>query len=113
MANEQNLVPNDKRTPSERRENAKKAGKASGKARKERKMLKDELLLLLEKEDTQEKICLALVKQAQRGNIKAFEVMRDTIGERPIESVEITKNVSETVADIEAYISKRREGNVK
>lgn len=33
MANEQNLIPNSERTPSERRENAKKAGKASGKAR--------------------------------------------------------------------------------
>lgn len=34
MANPQNLVPNEMRTPSERRENARKAGKASGVARK-------------------------------------------------------------------------------
>ena len=37
MANEKNLISNNKRTPSERRENARKAGIASGKARRERK----------------------------------------------------------------------------
>ena len=31
-----NLIPNEARTPTERRENARKAGKASGKARREK-----------------------------------------------------------------------------
>lgn len=39
MANEQNLIPNSMRTPSEVRENAKKGGIASGKARRQRKTL--------------------------------------------------------------------------
>ena len=88
MANKghENLVPQNKRTKAEQREIAKKGGKASGKARQERKKLKDELLLLLEKDDMQEKMCLALIRQAQRGNIKAFEVIRDTVGEKPNES---------------------------
>lgn len=34
--NEQNLIPNEERTPNERRENARKAGIASGKARREK-----------------------------------------------------------------------------
>lgn len=34
MANEQNLIPNENRTPEERRENARKAGIASGEARR-------------------------------------------------------------------------------
>ena len=34
MGNEQYLVPNSERTPQERRENARKAGQASGKARR-------------------------------------------------------------------------------
>ena len=34
MANEQNLIQNSERTPSERRELARKAGKASGEARR-------------------------------------------------------------------------------
>lgn len=41
MANPQNLVPNDQRTPSQRRANASKAGKASGKARRERKAMQE------------------------------------------------------------------------
>lgn len=40
MANEQNLIPNEKRTPSERRENAQKAGKASGKSRRAKKTVR-------------------------------------------------------------------------
>ena len=37
--NEKNLIPNEERTPNERRENAKKAGIASGKARREKKTI--------------------------------------------------------------------------
>ena len=40
MANEQNLIKNSERTPSERRESAKKAGVASGKARRKKANLK-------------------------------------------------------------------------
>ena len=39
MANPENLIPNENRTPKERRENARKAGIASGKARRRRKTL--------------------------------------------------------------------------
>jgi hypothetical protein len=41
MANEQNLIPNEARTPEERRENARKAGKASGVARAKKKTLRE------------------------------------------------------------------------
>ena len=93
MANEQNLIQNSDRTPSERRANASKAGLASGEARRKRKALKEELLLLLEDGDVQERISLALINEALNGNkagsvTKAFEVIRDTIGEKPIERVE-------------------------
>lgn len=90
MANSGNLKPNDKRTPSERRENAKKAGIKSGEVRRARKTLREELLLLLESGDIQNKISLALLRKAQKGNIKAFEVIRDTIGEKPKEQQEVT-----------------------
>ena len=43
MANEQNLIKNEELTPSQRRLNASKAGKASAKARKKRRALKEEL----------------------------------------------------------------------
>lgn len=89
MANESNLKP--VRTKSEARRRGKKGGIASGKVRKERKALREELLLLLSKDDTQEKVSLALIKQALNGNTKAFEVIRDTIGEKPSDKLEFTQ----------------------
>ena len=86
MANESNLKP--VRTKSEARRRGKKGGIARGKARKERKALREELLLLLSKDDTQEKVSLALIKQALNGNTKAFEVIRDTIGEKPVDKID-------------------------
>lgn len=88
MANEENLVSLADRTTEEQREIARKGGIASGEARKKRKTLKEELLLLLEKGDTQEKISLALLQKAMNGDTKAFEVLRDTVGEKPVDKVE-------------------------
>ena len=59
MANERNLIPNSERTPSELREMARNGGLASGEARRKRKTLKEELLLLLSDGDIQENISLA------------------------------------------------------
>lgn len=89
MANSENLKPMNKRTKSEQREIAKKAGIKSGEVRRARKTLKEELLLLLENGDTQNKISLALIKKAIKGDIKAFEVIRDTIGEKPADKHEL------------------------
>lgn len=92
MANEQNLKPQNKRTKSEQREIAKKGGIASGKARRKRKTLKEELLALLETEDYNNKISLAMIKEAMIGNVKAFNTIRDTIGEKPKENVEVIQD---------------------
>lgn len=86
--NESNLIPNSERTPKERQEIARKGGIASGKARRERKTLKEELITLLEQGDTQERVSLALLQQALEGNIQAFNTIRDTIGEKPVDKVE-------------------------
>ena len=48
--NEKNLIPNEERTPRERRENARKAGIASGKARREKKTIQKILADLLDSE---------------------------------------------------------------
>ena len=86
--NEENLISFKDRTVEEQREIARQGGIASGKARRERKTLREELLLLLEKGDTQEKVSLALIQQALEGNTKAFEVIRDSIGEKPTDKLE-------------------------
>ena len=102
--NEKNLIPNSERSPREVRENGKKGGIASGEARRKRKTLKEELLLMLSDGDIQEKISIALINEAINGNnagsvTKAFEVIRDTIGERPVEKVQATQ----TVVDMSAF----------
>lgn len=61
MANEQNLIPNEARTPKQRRENASKAGIASGKARRQKKQMHELVSLMLDSKPT-EKQAAALIK---------------------------------------------------
>ena len=85
MANEKNLIPFNELTESQQREIASKGGKASVEAKRKRKTLKEELLLMLEDEEVQKSVAVALIQEAQNGNVKAFGMLRDTIGERPVE----------------------------
>lgn len=98
--NLQNLIPSNKRTLEERREIAKRAGKASGESRRRKKTLREELLAILSDGDTQNKVSLALVQQALLGNVKAFETLRDTIGQKPVEKIEQT-SVTIDLGDID------------
>ena len=81
----------------EQRERSRKAGKRSAEVRAARKTLKEELLALLQvtskdsegKEHTQqEHISAALIREARSGNVRAFETIRDTIGEKAAEKIE-------------------------
>ena len=91
-AGHSNLIPASKQTPEERRENGRKGGIASGIARNERKTLKEQLLILLENGDTQKEVSLALISKALTGDTKAFEVIRDTIGEKPKDKLELDQD---------------------
>lgn len=97
MNGQENLIPLNERTKEEQREIARMGGIASGKARAARKTFKEELLLLLETGDTQEKISLQLIQEAMSGNIKAFEVIRDTVGEKPEDKVKADINSDITI----------------
>jgi len=90
MVNTDNLKP--VRTKEEARKRGKQGGIKSGEARRQRKTLKEELVLLLESKSYNEKVSLALIKQALDGNTKAFEIIRDTIGEKPKETVEVNQD---------------------
>lgn len=98
-AGHSNLIPASKLTPEERRENGRKGGIASGIARNERKTLKEQLLILLENGDTQKEVSLALISKALTGDTKAFEVIRDTIGEKPKEQIEQKQEVKIVMDD--------------
>lgn len=76
------------RTKEEAKERGRKGGIKSGEVRAQRKTLKEELLLLLSQGDTQSKMSLALIQKAMNGDTKAFEVIRDSIGEKPVDKVQ-------------------------
>jgi hypothetical protein len=97
--NEKNLVPNSRRTPSERRELASKAGKASGEARRRKKSMREKMMLLLsmpaadndaeelealgiapEDMDNEMVIVKALFLRAADGDVKAIHEIRNLLG---------------------------------
>lgn len=112
MANEQNLIPNDQRTPSQRRENARKAGKASGRARKKKKELREALRTLLEsKVQTDdgiltgtEAMALKAFRSAISGDWKAWELVRDTSGQKPIDKVATAEVDPDVLAEIDRIV---------
>ena len=64
-----------------------------------RKTMKEMLEILLDKEITNNKgetattleaISVSLIKKAMSGDVRAFEVLRDTIGQKPTDKVEQT-----------------------
>ena len=94
MANTENLKPFNTLTEAEQRKIQQKGGKASVKARRKKKQLKELLELALSQphesgEDNYMAITTALIKEALSGNTKAFEVIRDTIGQKPTDALEL------------------------
>lgn len=90
MANEQNLIPANKRTKDEHREIAKKGGIASGKARRKKANLRKAFETILQAEvaspnvkkqledlgfESTNEMALAMVimQKAMKGNVRAFE----------------------------------------
>lgn len=90
MANDKNLIPP---SASEARERGAKGGKASGEARREKKLFQQAVLAALEAKGESGNSVLvdmiaAQVKKAMKGDTRAFEVLRDTSGEKPADKVE-------------------------
>ena len=69
------------------------------------KTLKEELLLLLSLVDkdtgltNQELATIALLNEVKKGTPKAFEVLRDTAGQKPIEVKELIDNRTDSKLD--------------
>lgn len=102
MANEQNL-----RTPttSEAREIGRKGGIASGEARRRKKLMREAFEELLSRDyhdqagnilDGTSALAAKVFKQAMDGDLKAFEIIRDTTGQKPVERVETVEISPET-----------------
>lgn len=81
MANIDNLVSLADRTQQERKEIARMGAIASNKVQKEKKLFKKAVEEKLGQ--SLESMVDAMIKQANQGNVKAFEVLRDTAGQNP------------------------------
>lgn len=117
MANEQNLTQAGKKlTTEEAQKMGRKGGIASAKARREKKALKDTLeeLLAMPIKDgksqdidkiksiagikgknitMQEAIMVAMLNKAAKGDVRAAEYVRDTIGQKPDSRMNIDMNL--------------------
>ena len=117
MANEKNLVPfTSEQSHEEAVKNGRKGGIASGEAKRNRKMLRDCIDYLLERENAMvldadgnpmsgaEQLAYnlfvkALAEPDTAKAAKAFEVLRDTAGQKPVEKVQTTQ----TVVDLSGF----------
>lgn len=125
MANEQNLIRNEDLTPSQRRANASKAGKASAAKRKERKAMQElarEVLSMPLKDEPVEEVSafaeangknvtveqaalLQQAKKALKGDTSALVFLRDTAGEKPVERVDVGGDVAAAAEDIRRMVA--------
>ena len=118
------VVPNNEdtqfKTGAEQVEIARKGGIASGKAKQQKKLIKDNIALLLSLpiknsktkeqlkqlgiDDTemnnQMALVIAMYQKALKGDVSAFNTLRDTLGQKPIEVQEV-REVPKIVDDIE------------
>lgn len=108
MANEKNLKPFSELTEKEQREIRRKGAFASAKKRREKKTFKELLKIALEMRTKNgntnaEEIVASLILKAQSGDVKAFEAVRDTIGEKPKDEVDLTTQEKTPEGMIEMY----------
>ena len=94
MANENNLRPCEHKFTQEEH---KKGAKASAEARRKKRDLRLACQMILEMDvkgkdgvmrSGAEAITLAQLQKALKGDAKAYEVLRDTAGQKPVEKVE-------------------------
>jgi len=97
----------------EARELGRKGGLKSAEVRAARKTLREELLALLGQDitakdgrqmKTQTAISASMIKQALAGSTKAYEIIRDTIGEKPIDKIMVSEVDQKTIDEVEQMI---------
>ena len=103
MAREDNLRNideyNKSLTAEERTANARKAGKASGEARNLKARLKE-----WAEDGGYEKMLTMADEQIAEGNTKMWELIRDTIGEKPVDRVQIQEIDQNIIDEVEAMV---------
>ena len=96
MANEENLkkgIATRFQSGEEAVKNGRKGGIASGVAKREKKLIRDRILERMGETDWNEMID-GLIERSKETD-KAFELLRDTIGEKPLDKHQITGSQEE------------------
>ena len=128
-----NLIPFTELTEEEQRKIATKGGIASGEARRKKKLIKEQLELLLslplkdenakrkleqigidaDNLDNQMAMVISVWNKALKGDIQAFNSIRDSVGERPkdvVENINYTKEEAEKYKELSIEELKRLAG---
>lgn len=109
----------DSRTTTERQEIATRAGIASGEARRRKRDIRLALEVLLEKDitdkngntmSTAEAIAIKQIEKALKGDTKAFEVVRDTAGQKPVDRHEVA-GIDSELSKLDELLEQRRARN--
>ena len=104
---------------SEAVEAGQRGGIASGEARRRKRDIRLALEALLEKDITDKKgnvmttteaIALKQIEKALKGDTKAFEVVRDTVGQKPIDKVAVT-NIDQSLGELNEYFGRQESPN--
>lgn len=115
-----NLIPANKRSKEEVRRNSAKGGRKSGEVRRQKKLLKECLDELLEKEwenrqgekmSGAEAISVAVFKKALAGDMKAYEIVRDTAGQKPVDKVMLAEVDQNTINEVESMVLGEEDDN--
>lgn len=114
MANEQNLIPQSKRTKTEQREIAKKGGVASGKARRDKADFKAKCQIWMETTVAHDEkgnpltgadLMVAVAgREIKAGSPRFWELMRDTAGFKPVDKVMVAEVEQETIDEVEGMV---------
>ena len=114
MANNENLRPFGTLTESEQREISQKGGRASGEARQAKKSLREAMQILMDADLTgkdgktmtgTEAMAAKAFQAALKGDWKAWELVRDTAGQKPVERVMVADVEASVIAEVEAMVN--------
>lgn len=110
MANEQNLIPGAHKLTLEEQS---AGGKASGRARRKKKLMREAFEELLSREyhdqagnvlDGTSALAAKVFKQAMDGDLKAFEIVRDTSGQAIPKTVIMAEVDQATIDEVESMV---------
>lgn len=116
---QEDLIPMSERTKEEQKEIATKGGIASGEARRKKKLIKEQLELLLslplkdknvqrkiealgvdsDNIDNQMAMIIGIWQKAIKGDVNAFNSIQASVGEAPVTKQEITGNIPVVIED--------------